>query len=97
MKFKSYNFREKQKKMQDMSCPPMLHSNPLIATLEAENLQICNMTSYTSSYIPEILLCGCEQTLGASVSIFYKKKKKRKKERNSTQEGGDAVYHILIC
>ena len=39
MKFKSYNFREKQKKMQDMSCPPMHHSNPLIATLEAENLQ----------------------------------------------------------
>ena len=54
------------------------------------------MISYTSSYIHEILLCGCEQTLGASVSIFYKKKKKEKK-RNSTQEGGDVVYHILIC
>ena len=53
------------------------------------------MTSYTSSYIPEILLCGCEQTLGASVSIFYKKKKKKERKKGTVHKKVEMQYIIF--
>ena len=53
-----------------MSCPPMHHSNPLIATLEAENLQLRSMAVLCLQQVvknPSLLLlasAACWHSLG---------------------------------